>query len=138
MAYTVEPTNAQTIDLSHAKRDAIHRDIKYNEKFASTATVEKVIVFDPLKEINLQINGNGVDKWGLETTTHAGFENADILHATKVPWIVLKDIATNIANFQTGGTGFNTGILAVRITSVLLTDDFEINAGQQVQEMEPR
>lgn len=137
MAYTVEPTGAGTIDLSDSVKDAKHLVTKYGEAFAAAATVEKIIVFDPRKEINLQINSNGTDLWGLETTTHAGAGNDDITDAA-VPWITIKDIATNTDDFQSGGTGVNTGILAVRITSVLLTDIFEINASQQVQEMEPR
>ena len=139
MAYTVEPSDAQTIDLSEAKKDLTHFVNKYREKFTTGAgIIEKVIVFDPRKAKNLQIKSNGTDLWGIETTTNPGFENTDILHPTKVPWILLKDIATNKADFQSGGIGVNEGILAARITTVALTGDFEINADQHVQEVKVR
>jgi len=137
MAFTVEPPGAETIDLNNNVRDSKHLDVKYVKKFVSTETVKKIIVFDKLKDVNLQINGNGVDLWGLETTTTTGEGNKDITDDA-VPWTVLLDIATNIADFQTGGGDVNRGILAVRLESVVLTDDFNISADQQIQQTELR
>jgi hypothetical protein len=111
MVFTVEPTGENIIDLTETSKDAKHLGVKYNEKFAS-GVVEKIIVFDPRKDIILQVNANG-KIWTLRTTSHAGSGNTDILDAA-VPWITLKSAIT--ADFHSGSGLINRGVLAVEIS----------------------
>lgn len=126
MAFTVEPSGAQIIDVSQAAKQAHHYGVKFEKKFVSTETVEKVIVFDPRRDKALQINANG-QLYDIETTITPGEGNIDILDAA-VPWVLLKNQITT--DFQTGSGLENRNILAIRITSGVLTDDFEIAAIQ--------
>ena len=127
MAFTVEPSTAQIIDLSDSAKRTKQYAPGYNELFESSETVEKVIVFDPRKDIILQLN-TAADTYTLEVTSHAGEGNNDILDAA-VPWVVLKSAES--ADFHSGSGLNNRGVLAVRITTGVLTDDFEIFAAQQ-------
>ena len=126
MAYTVEPSTAQTIDLD--AKDVSHLNTKFEKKFVSTERVEKVIVFDPRKGKTVQVVANG-QAYSIDTTTTAGEGNTNILSAA-VPWVSLKSGITTDELF--GPFASNRGILAIRITSgtvavpVDLTDDFEI------------
>jgi len=138
MAFTVEPSEVddiEIIDLTDANKDSHQYGVKYLAKFTSGQTVEKIIVFDPRKDIILQVKANA-QLWGLEKTGTPGAGNVDITNVA-VPWIVLKDILTNSKDFDTGGGTDNRGVLAVRITTGVLTGDFEIFAASQKLEERP-
>lgn len=116
------------IQNKDTKQRAIKLDFKETTGFG---TVEQIIVFDISKDIILQINAKS-QTYDIETTSHAGKGNTDIEDAA-VPWIKLKDAIT--ANFHSGSSLNNRGILAVKITtSGVLTDDFEVYAAQQTLE----
>ena len=131
MSYTVEPSNIpniEIIDISDENINSRDYGVRYAKKFIATETVEKIIVFDPRRDKEVQINANG-QAYTLESTTHAGGGNLDISDSA-VPWTLIEDATTE--DFQSGGGNVNEGILAIRITSgtpavpVALTDDFEI------------
>lgn len=130
MAFTVEPAsvdNINIIDTSETNKDLGHYGVRYNEKFAVSTVVEKIIVFDPRRDKDLQINAKG-NTYDIDVTTHAGDGNDDILSGA-VPWVSLKSAIT--ADFSSGGGEINKGILAVRITAASTSfADFEINASQ--------
>ncbi len=128
MALTIAIADTATIDISTANKSSLQYGEIYNEVFASSATIEKVIVCDPRRNKALQIVGNGVDTFTVWTTISAGFENTDILHATKVKWVEAFPATTVV--LQSGGGAINKEVLAIKIVSIVLTAEMEISCTQ--------
>lgn len=119
---------ATTIDLTEKSKDTKHYVEKFEKTFDSgDDPVSQVIVFDPRKDIILQVN-SGANTWTLEVTSTAGEGNTDIDDAS-VPWITRKDAIT--ADFHNGEGLLNRGIIAVKITVTTIVADFKLFAAQQ-------
>lgn len=120
-----------TIDLSEKAKDTKQYRVVFENTFDSNDDpLSQIIVFDPRKDVILQIKSGG-NAWSLETTSTAGFGNTDIEDAS-VPWILLKSAITD--DFHTGEGLVNRGILAVKITVTTIGADFKVYAAQQTLE----
>lgn len=123
MALSIAIPGTQTIDRATSAKSSKQHGVIYEEIFASSATVEKVIVVDPRRSNALQIVGNLTDTFTVYSTITPGVGNDDILDAA-VPWVEVE--ASAATSYLTGGGGINKEILAIKIISVELTGDMEI------------
>lgn len=128
MAFTAFPTSV--VDLTHANRNSEHWKVRFEQKFAIGETVQQIILFDPRRNKGLQVIANS-QTYSIDVTSHpgliSGVLNTDITGSV-VPWTALKTSITS--DFIDGGESSNVNILAVRITSSVLTAEFEVYAEQ--------